>query len=255
MIFGFKLTRLTSELEVRNILELLRPRQFLGELVRIGPISDGGYVVPSKIGNVDYLISPGSNHQWDFEKEFFEKFQVPSIIVDKINKKPSDLSAPHKYIDSWIGSSNLPGVQTLSSVIDRQLGILENFVLQMDIEGMEYESILAIEDSHLKRAQILIIEIHYLENLLNPEFIKYIFEPFLRKISQHHEIVFLNGNTYNDVIKFGKLQWPRVIEITALKRDGEFRFGDPITEYSQISKLVSNEGGYFSNEDTYWFSA
>jgi hypothetical protein len=254
-IYGFKLTRLTSENEIRKILEKLRPKQFMGDLIRVGPISDGGYVLPSTIEKVNYLISPGSNNQWDFEKGFFDKFGTPSIILDEISKKPADLLAPHTFIDTWVGSSNSPGVQTLSSVINQHLEEGEIFVLQMDIEGMEYESIIAFEDSHLKRAEILIIELHYLENLLNPEFVKYVFEPFLSKICQYHEIIFLNGNTYNDAISLGKLRWPRVIEITALKRDSRYKFGDPITDYNQISELISNEGSSFSNADMYWFNA
>jgi hypothetical protein len=252
--FGFEFSRRISETKLREALEFLRPRDFEGELIRVGPSSDGGYVVPSEIGKVDFLLSPGSNGQWDFEKAFFKSFNVPSIILDTVEKKPHDLEPPHQFINTWIGSSNSAGIQTLSTVLSNRLSKEGSFVLQMDIEGMEYESILALEDAHLKRSRVMIVELHYLENLMNPEFVKYVFVPFMTKLMTYHEIVFINGNTYNEILSYKSMKWPRVLEITAVLRGSDFRTGSSVTNFNEFANLVSDEGGKFKNHDMYWFS-
>ena len=59
--FGFNLARLSTSMEIREVLELLRPRRFNDNLIRLGPNTDGGYVVPSTIHDIKLLISPGCN--------------------------------------------------------------------------------------------------------------------------------------------------------------------------------------------------
>lgn len=251
--FGFELARLSTEEDIQKVLELLRPRKYTANLIRLGPKTDGGYVVPSQMTDVEVLVSPGCNGQWEFEKEFFKHFNVPALIIDSEEKKPDDFDFPHRYIDAWIGSRSFDHVRTLSSILNENILPNQKFALQMDIEGMEYESVLALDDSHFQNAEVLIIELHYLENLLNPKFVEFVFLPFIRKLNQSHQIVFLNGNTYNEAIKLGKIEWPRVIEITATIRNDKHATTDLIFNYDELADLTSDEGECFKNADMYWF--
>jgi len=192
--------------------------------------------------------------QWEFEKDFHKIFKVPSLVIDALEKKPTDFGLPHKYVDAWIGSSNIGHIRTLSSILDEYLDPGSSFVLQMDIEGMEYESIIALDEEQLKLAHVLIIELHYLENLLNPIFIKYVFLPFVKKLNKTHSVIFLNGNTYNDLITFQGIKWPRVLEITAIAKNGNYVESDLIFEYEVFSEYISNEGLCFDNAEIYWFN-
>ena len=179
---------------------------------------------------------------------------MPSLVIDALEKKPIDFDLPHKYVDAWIGSTNIGHLRTLSSVLDEYVDPTSKFVLQMDIEGMEYESMIALPEARLKLAEVLIIELHYLENLLNPIFIKYIFLPFVKKLNKTHSIIFLNGNTYNDLITLKGLKWPRVLEITAIAKNGNYIEGDLVFDYEHFSQYISNEGGCFDNAEMYWFN-
>ena len=43
-------------------------------LVRIGPRTDGGYIIDKRILNkIDILIACGLNDDWEFERSFFKK--------------------------------------------------------------------------------------------------------------------------------------------------------------------------------------
>ena len=51
-------------------------------LIRIGPKTDGGYIVDKRIlGNNKILVSCGLNDDWNFEKDFIKKNGDVSIIA------------------------------------------------------------------------------------------------------------------------------------------------------------------------------
>ena len=53
------------------------------ELIRLGSIDDGGYVVPLKsIKNSKSLVSFGISDNWDFEKDFTKKANVNVYAYD-----------------------------------------------------------------------------------------------------------------------------------------------------------------------------
>ena len=51
-------------------------------LVRIGPRTDGGYIIDKRILNkIDILITCGLNDDWEFERSFFKKKPNIKIIA------------------------------------------------------------------------------------------------------------------------------------------------------------------------------
>ena len=53
------------------------------ELIRLGSIDDGGYVLPLKdVRNSDVLISLGISDNWDFEKDFSKISEVRILAYD-----------------------------------------------------------------------------------------------------------------------------------------------------------------------------
>jgi hypothetical protein len=50
-------------------------------LIRIGPKTDGGYIVDKRIFNkTDTLITCGLNDDWEFEKSFLKKNKINKIL-------------------------------------------------------------------------------------------------------------------------------------------------------------------------------
>ena len=68
---------------------------------------------------------------------------MPSLVIDALEKKPIDFDLLHKYVDAWIGSTNIGHLRTLSSVLDEYVDPTSRFVLHCqqpaasDLEGGE----------------------------------------------------------------------------------------------------------------------
>ena len=69
----------------------------------------------------------------------------------------------------YLGSTNDGRFFTLASWKDKYLkGYTRDLILQMDIEGSEYQVILNAPDELLSQFRILVVEFHYLQRLFDP---------------------------------------------------------------------------------------
>lgn len=214
------------------------------ELMRIGSIYDGGYVVPYKaIIETSKLISFGINDNWDFEKDF-SKISLANIIaydhsIDsnfwkkrfkndliKILKlkifKLSKILKMFKFLDflyffklnkknkfflNKIGINS--GCISLNEVIDNIYDINDKLFLKIDIEGSEYEIVDEIIENKEKFIGI-VIEFHK-----TTEFLDKIFN-FIDLLKPNLLLVHIHANNYS-VKKNG--QFPEAIEFTFAKAD------------------------------------
>jgi hypothetical protein len=64
-----------------KLMELIRPLQ-LDDMIRLGRLNDGGYVISARCLNVTrHLISGGYGNDWSFEKSFLQKSNLKSVII------------------------------------------------------------------------------------------------------------------------------------------------------------------------------
>jgi hypothetical protein len=94
----------------------------------------------------------------------------------------------------------------------------EDLLLQMDIEGAEYQVLGRISDALLSRFRILVIEFHDLDQLWNKGFLMLV-EPLFNKLLRGHYCVHLHPNNCCGSITRGGLEIPRVMEFTFLRKD------------------------------------
>jgi hypothetical protein len=93
-----------------------------------------------------------------------------------------------------------------------------DLLLQMDIEGSEYEVLLGASDDLLKRFRIIVIEFHALNELWSKPFFNMaslVFERLLRT----HTCVHNHPNNCSDSVKFEDIELPMVTELTFLRND------------------------------------
>ena len=127
-------------------------------LIRLGPKGDGGYLVPDILSEIEECYSAGVGTIHGFEEDLFKK-NIKIYMADNTVNKPNILGGDfsfvkknlatfddndHITIDNWMKNSNS-----------------ENLLLQMDIEGSEYEIINSITETNLKRFKIMVIEFHH----------------------------------------------------------------------------------------------
>lgn len=88
----------------------------------------------------------------------------------------------------------------------------------MDIEGSEYEVLLATQEETLNNFQLIVIELHGLENISNPMGLEIIGKS-LRKLTANHEVVHFHPNNCCGQFRFGSMRFPRVVEVTLVRKD------------------------------------
>jgi hypothetical protein len=96
--------------------------------------------------------------------------------------------------------------------------IEQDLILQMDIEGWEYPSLLSLSETILKRFRIIVIEIHAIESWGNSAFFN-IAEAFFSRILQYFHVVHNHPNNFCGVINMGGFEAPNVFELTLLRKD------------------------------------
>ena len=88
-----------------------------------------------------------------------------------------------------------------------------DLILQMDIEGAEYEVLKHTSTDLLQRFRIMVIEFHHLQ-LLNPRMVK-----LFKKILRSHHCVHLHPNNSKPLFQMRDLWVPPVMEFTFYRKD------------------------------------
>jgi len=209
------------------------------ELIRLGSIDDGGYVLPLKdVISSDVLISFGISDNWDFEKDFCKlsgakilaydhsidqnfwitKFKKDLIKFLKLKIfKPKKIYKMIQYIDflfffrfkkknqfflKKIGNTN--ECVNIEKIVSNHINENDKIFLKIDIEGSEYEildQIVSIKD----KIQGLVIEFHHVSKNLH------IIENFLKKIEDYLNLVHIHANNYS--VKEAN-QFPEALELS-----------------------------------------
>lgn len=211
-------TRLTEQKKIWDLLKLLRPMNCDKELIRLGPAGDGGYLVPDDLKGIQACFSPGVDQISDFELDcanrgmqvFMADYSVDGPAADHDNfyfqKKYLGI-IPNKTtitLENWVESS----IRETDS----------DLILQMDIEGAEYEVILDASKDLLKRFRIIAIEFHSLKLLWSQPFFNLASRAF-EKLMLTHVCVHNHPNNINPAKTIGEITIPSVTEMTFLRRD------------------------------------
>ena len=93
----------------------------------------------------------------------------------------------------------------------------KNMIMQIDIEGGEYELLHAITEKNLDKFKILVIELHNLTAVNNQVFHKY-FISCLKKIKKNFDVYYLHPNNCCGVSNFQGIVFPNVLEVTLLNK-------------------------------------
>jgi hypothetical protein len=206
-------------------------------LIRLGPKSDGGYVIDKRvIKKSKTIVTCGLNDDWDFEKSYLKKNSKCKIIaydhtvnrdfwIKRFKKdfflliffKKLTLKRildVFKYVDyrlffnkknihyskKVVLKSNNKYEISIKNILKNQ----KNIILKIDIEGDEY-SILNDINKNFNRINLLIIEFHNVPNNLKK------ISNFL--IKSNLKIIHLHANNYAGL---NKNKVPNAIEFTLI---------------------------------------
>jgi len=223
---GVFIEQMTPPHRLAGLIQKLRPVRTKFELTRIGSKNDGGYLVPMDTDGVVACFSPGVSDNASFEEDLYEKTGIRSHLADYSVDGPPKYFAPNSFLKKFIGAYENDEFTTLNAWVRSQSEFYSSgdFILQMDIEGGEYASILAVSDDVLERFRIIVIEIHQIESWGEKSFFG-IVEAFFEKLLQRFHVVHNHANNCCGLVNLGGIISPRVFELTLLRKDRSSMLG------------------------------
>jgi hypothetical protein len=222
--------RATAPAQVRSLVHRLRPVVAPGGLVRMGAVRDGGYLLPDDLAGVSACFSPGVSTVSEFERSCADR-GIRCFLADRSVSGPA---APHPLFTferRHVGALTDAGTMTLDHWVERSgVDPSSDLILQMDIEGAEYETLVAASSGLLRRFRIVIVEFHGLQDLWNRPWFDLASRAF-DKLLLEHACVHIHPNNCYPSFRCRGLDLPCVAEFTFLRRD---RFGGlptrPVTQ-------------------------
>nr|VFK56984.1 MAG: Methyltransferase FkbM domain-containing protein [Candidatus Kentron sp. TUN]VFK60714.1 MAG: Methyltransferase FkbM domain-containing protein [Candidatus Kentron sp. TUN]VFK64712.1 MAG: Methyltransferase FkbM domain-containing protein [Candidatus Kentron sp. TUN] len=181
-------------------------------------MGDGGYVVPDDLTAIHACFSPGVGYTSGFEKDCADR-GMRVFLADKSVDRSEGKHELFQFSKKFIGALSNEDFMTLDDWVDASLSEKNtDLLLQIDIEGYEYEVFLSASKALMHRFRIIVAEFHELDQLWNEPFFNlanYAFD----KILQTHSCVHIHPNNYGGFMRRGEIEIPRVMEFTFLRHD------------------------------------
>lgn len=211
-------THITDEARVRSLVERLHPVAASAELIRLGPTGDGGYLVPDDLAGIVACYSPGVSSISGFERDC-ANLGMQVFLADKSVDGPAEGHERFQFSKKFIGAYSDDDFMTLDDWVSSTLADRHSdLMLQIDIEGFEYETFLASSEALLRRFRIIVAEFHDLQNLWSVPFFSLASRAF-EKLLRTHACVHLHPNNCCGSADMRGMTMPRVMEFTFQRRD------------------------------------
>jgi hypothetical protein len=207
----------TAASDLMRFITKLRPQNCGIDLIRIGARGDGGYLIPDDLEGIEYCFSPGVYTSSAFETHLAD-LGIRSFLADYSVDGPAIPRPEFTFDKKFIGAMDRGNFITLASWKAKHLhDYTGDLILQMDIEGTEYEVILTCPDILLGQFRIIVVEFHYLDWLFDPFSFRLISACF-DKLLEIFQVVHIHPNNGDGSVRVGKIIIPRLLEFTFLNR-------------------------------------
>lgn len=210
--------RSTESGEVRALLDRLYPIACDKPLIRLGPCGDGGYLIPDDLGGIEACFSPGVDLVSGFEKDCAAR-GIHVFLADNTVEQPAEEDELFHFTKKFVGAFSNDDFMTLDRWVDSvSLSKHSDLMLQMDVEGSEYEVFFSMSEALMERLRIIVVEFHALNQLWDKNFFKIASRVFDRILYTHSPVHIHPNNCCGSLKKKG-LDIPVAMEFTFLRRD------------------------------------
>jgi hypothetical protein len=208
-----------SDARVLEAIDLLRPSATGHPLIRLGGSGDGGYLIPDDLQGVTACFSPGVGPVAQFELDLAQIHALPSFMADASVEAPPASHPLMSFDPLFVGAKTVGNTVRLDDWIARKPRAASgDLMLQMDIEGAEYDVLGATPAETLRRFRIMTIEFHGLRKLFIARHLRSLTRIF-RALSNDFVVAHLHPNNCCAIEERGDNIIPSVLEVTFLRRD------------------------------------
>lgn len=186
-------------------------------LIRFGGEGDGGYMLPDDLDGLEGSYSPGVNEEISYDLAMAAR-NIPGFLIDASIDCPSPLPKGATFDPLFLGEKTEGTFISLQDWVNRYSPDSNNLIMQMDIEGAEYDSLLAAPDETLLQFRIIAIEFHKLHHLVRPKSLAKMAATFA-KMAKHFVPVHIHPNNVCPPVSVAGKLIPPLVEVTYLRRD------------------------------------
>jgi hypothetical protein len=223
--------------DLRDLLQLLHPVNGGYPAIRVGAADDGGYVMPDDLDGIRACFSPGVDNRATFEMALVER-GIPCFLADASVAKAPVEHPMLEFERKFVGVVNEDPFMRMDDWVAAKAPAEGDLLLQMDIEGWEWPVLLNMSDDTLKRFRIIVIEMHFMDRLLDREGFTTM-SSALRRLMQHFVVVHNHPNNYGGLVKRGDIEIPRALEVSLLRRD-RVKDWTPVTSFPHPLDQINN---------------
>lgn len=203
--------------DVTALLDMFAPKYCGQDLVRMGPELDGGYLLPDDLDGIVAMYSPGVSDTLGFDLEIAQK-GIPCFLADGTVEQPANMHPNMQFEKMMIGDGPAETFMTLESWVERTAPEGGDLILQMDIEGAEYDVLNSTSPALLQRFRIIVLELHQLDRYLLGEK-REVLSNFMNRLLANHSICHLHANTVTPPVTILNRQVPPLLELTFIRND------------------------------------
>lgn len=214
----FSLYSFDHSCKIQKFFGMLMPYECGYPLLRHGFNGDGGYLIPVSPINWDGIVSPGVGGSIEFEKNLASA-KTTVVLIDGSVECPKDLPLNfHFYPKMLANCSRNESEITIRQVLENHSLKGKSNLLQMDIEGFEWEVLPHIVDSDLLEFKVFIAEFHSLDSLSDIH-VALNKEKIIKQLLNNFFVCHFHINNAGGFFFFKGKRYPKVVEITWLRRD------------------------------------
>jgi Methyltransferase FkbM domain len=202
---------------IEGLLKKFTPKACGQDLVRMGPAFDGGYLLPDDLIGIEALYSPGVSDTLGFDLEIAKR-RIPCFLADGTVEQPSNMQSSMNFEKMMIGKGPADTFMSLDSWVTRTAPSHGDLMLQMDIEGAEYEVLLATPRALLDRFRIIVLELHWVDRYLFGD-ARVQLDHLMDRLLENHIICHLHPNNVCPPVNILGRSVPPLIELTLLRKD------------------------------------
>ncbi len=203
--------------DVLSQMRRFRPVDTGHRLIRVGPDFDGGYLVPDDLEALSALYSPGVSDTTGFDLQIAER-GIACFLADGTIDAPETLHPAMTFSKTMIGARDGPGVISLENWIASTRPPQGDLLLQMDIEGSEYDVMANTSRDVFSRFRIIVVELHDLDLMLLGDG-RAVLSACLDRLLDEHVICHVHPNNWFPPIRIAGQAVPRYLELSLLRRD------------------------------------
>lgn len=209
---GLAYSRPSSRNDVLNFFKKIYPLNCGYDLQRCG-----SYLISKDLSGIEVVFSPGVGPSSDFEL-YFAEHGAKCFLADASVSGPALDHENFSFIRKYVGSRTNDEFVSLDDWVNKLYPKGSDGVLQMDIEGYEFETILSASNEVLNRFRIIVLEVHCL-NILNTNEGLLLCSLFIDKLLKNFKVCHFHVNNGLHPLNLQGLKFPGVIELTLIRSD------------------------------------